>query len=52
MVSSEKMLLNTGMPSGEHPVPVSGLHSGDEYFRSPTSVIGFGLGRRRATGRR
>src|SRR6185369_12552489 len=33
------MLENTAKPSGGHPPPVVGSHSGDEYLRRPTSVI-------------
>src|SRR5437868_149226 len=40
MVSCEKILEKTGTPSAGQPVPVIGLQFGDEYFRSPTSVIG------------
>ena len=32
------------LPSGGQLAPVSGLHNGEEYRRSPTSVIGFGFG--------
>jgi len=39
MVSSEKMLLNTGTPSGGQPVPVVGWQIGEEYGRRPTRVI-------------
>ena len=37
-------LLKTGTPSGGQPTPVVGSHSGDEYLRSPTKLIGFALG--------
>src|SRR4051812_17922961 len=39
-----KILPKTGMPSGGQPAPVVGSHKGDEYWRKPTSVIGFALG--------
>ena len=38
IVSSAKMLLNTGTPSAGHPLPVNGWHSGEENGRKPTSV--------------
>ena len=44
MVSSLKMPENTGTPeSTGQPVPVRGLHSGEEYLRVPTKVMGTGL---------
>src|SRR5690349_18265400 len=40
MVSSLNIPENTGAPLAGQPVPVKGLHSGEEYGRIPTSVIG------------
>src|SRR5205807_8411584 len=33
-----KTLLKTATPSGGHPAPVVGSHSGDEYLRKPTKI--------------
>src|ERR1700735_5383267 len=42
MVSSAKMLLNTGTPSAGQPIPVKGWQFGEEKGLVPTSVIPFG----------
>src|SRR3981189_3851 len=44
MVSWAKMLEKTGTPSCGQLLPVNGSQLGEEYFRSPTRVIGVGLG--------
>src|SRR5215467_8234032 len=38
------MLEKTGTPSEGHPLPVKGLHEGEEKRRKPTNVMGVGLG--------